>query len=276
MNPKQKIVLSIIGFLSVALLFVGAGFVDNGRIGLDDFLWIQALAIFIGLFALVGAAEKILDAGLAEFKATALWWAALFAILGYFARISALDDVNKIFHIDASALPMTLVAASAMRFFLWMKWPFIIVAVGSIGILFLMWRGTYFPEKTTDGERLASGVLTLSNLVCCGLAAIFISYQLDDIGRQQKLYRTAHAADFVSKFSCSGVDDKKFSVLFIGPEQRKILVAPKLPSPSFFGTRSAEFLQALEVPPEFPVVDCVLPSVNLEQWLQNLSTSTSK
>jgi len=168
---------------------------------------------------------------------------------------------------------MTLVAASAMQFFAWMKWPFVVVAIGSLITLFLMWKGEYFSEKDKEIDRVASCVLTLSNLVSCAMAAIFICYQLDEDGRKQKLYRTAHAADFVSQFTCLGIDKARFSVLFIGPEQRKVLVAPKLPEPILFGARSPEFLQALEVPKKFLVMECIFPSVDIEQWMQEISTN---
>lgn len=273
MTSEQKYFLAGFGFLSVVMLFVGAGLVDNGYVGPDKFLWIQSVALFIGFFVLAGACEKILGKGLAEFKVTSLWWAALFAVLGYFARISALNDVNQLFHIDPVAVPMTLVAASVMQFFVWMKWPFMVVALGSLIALLLMWKGTYFDVEVNETERMASGWLTVSNLVSCALAATFISYQLDEDGRKQKLYRTAHAADFVSQFTCVGIDKAHFSVLFIGPEQRRILIAPKLPEPVLFVNRSPEFLQALKVPKEFPVTECILPPVDLKSWMQEISAN---
>jgi len=78
MTSEQKYFLAGFGLLSVILLFAGAGLADNGYVGPDKFLWIQSIALFIGLFALAGACEKVLGKGLAEFKTTSLWWAALF------------------------------------------------------------------------------------------------------------------------------------------------------------------------------------------------------
>ena len=92
-------------------------------------------------------------------------------------------------------------------------------------------------------------------------------FQLDGAGRQQKIFRIALAADFVSEFSCSGINNKKFSVLFIGPEQRRVLVVPRIPEPSLLGNGSPEFLQSLNLPAEFPVLDCV-PPLTLNQWIE--------
>lgn len=271
MTQTHRYVLAGFGFFSLLLLFFGAGLLDSGKIEANTYLWVQAVAILIGLFTLAAAIEKMLPRGLQEFKSSALWWTVGLAILAYFARVAALDDVNKVFHIDPSGLPMTLAAANVMRFFIWMEWPFIVVACISFVVLILIAKGTYFPDEMPENERAAGVILVLSIMMNCILCALFIHFHLDEQGRQQKLYRTAHAADFVSKFHCQGIDPDKFSVLFIGPEQRKVLVAPKLPAPVLFGKMSAEFLQALKVPAEFPTLDCV-PTVDFEQWSKDLST----
>lgn len=271
MAQTHRYVLAGFGFFSFLLLFFGAGLLDSGKIEANTYLWVQAAAILIGLFTLAAAIEKMLPRCLLDFKSSAIWWAVGLAILAYFARVAALDDVNRVFHIDPSALPMTLAAANVMRFFIWMEWPFIIMASISFVVLMLIAKGTYFSEDMPENERAASGILVFSIMMNCILCAAFIHFHLDEQGRQQKLYRTAHATDFVSTFHCQGIDADKFSVLFIGPEQRKVLVAPKLPAPLLFGKRSAEFLQALMVPAEFPTVDCA-PTVNFEQWSKDLST----
>ncbi len=265
MTSSQKWVLAIFSILSFTMLFGGAALLENGKISADTYLWIQATAAFIGFFALTAGAEKVLGGVLADFKSSALWWTALLALLAYFARISALDDVNKVFHIDPSALPMTLAAGSVMTLFMWMEWIFIVVAIMSMFVLAFMYKGTYFPPETNSNDKLASGALAVSNVVCCGLAALFINYQLDDTGRQQKLYRIALAADFVSTFRCQGIEESKVSVLFLGPEQRKVVLAQKLSTPVLFGERGPEFLRPLKVPSEFPIVDCV-PTVSGAVW----------
>jgi hypothetical protein len=130
----------------------------------------------------------------------------------------------------------------------------------------MIW-GSYFDTKTSEEEKTASYFLTICNFFCCGLAVLFIFRHLDDEGRAQKIYRTAHAADFVSKFDCAGWSGENVSVLFIGPEQRRILVAPNLPEPSLFSQKTSEFLQPLKIPAKFPVVECT-PTVNSEEWVK--------
>ncbi len=46
------------------------------------------------------------------------------------------------------------------------------------------------------------------------------------------IYRFAYSSDFNSKSFCKGVDPLKNKVLFIGAEQRLVLIAPLLPSDS--------------------------------------------
>jgi hypothetical protein len=267
MTKNQKYFLGILGFLAIGLLFTGALAVDERKIVPNTYLWIQGLALFVGLFALAGTAEKALGHWFTEFRVTSLWWAFLLAILTYFARLSALVDVNSVFHIDPSALPLTVISASVMRLFLWMKYPFIVISLLALLVLGLMIFGNYFDAKVSDQEKVASGFLTVSNFACCGLAALFIAHHLDDDSRKQKIYRTAQAADFVSEFDCAGWSSKDVSVLFIGPEQRRILVAPNLPEPSILAQKTAEILQPLKVPDRFPIVECI-PTVNSAQWVK--------
>jgi len=267
MTVKQKYLLGVVGIISIIFLFGGAAAVEEGKIVPNTYLWIQGAALFIGLFVLAGTIEKACDKGFAEFKVSALWWAALLAVLSYFARLSAVVDVNSVFNIDPSALPLTVIAASVMRLFVWMKYPFIIISFLSLVVLAFMLFGDYFDAKISGHEKAASGFLTVSNFACCGLAALFISNHLDDESRKQKIYRIAHAADFVSKFDCAGWSTKDVSVLFIGPEQRRVLVAPHIPEPDFLSQRTSDFLQPLKVPASFPVVECV-STVNSEGWVK--------
>lgn len=271
MTKNQKYLLGSLGILTIVLLFAGALAVDKREIAPNTYLWIQGVALLVGFFALAGTVEKVLGSGFGEFKVSALWWAALLAVLSYFARLSALVDVNSVFHIDPSSLPLTVIATSVMHMFLWMKFPFIAISVLALFVLALMLSRNYFGDDVSGEERTASGFLTFSNFVCCGLAAAFISNHLDDESRRQKIYRTAHAADFVSEFDCAGWTSENVSVLFIGPEQRRILVAPHLPEPSMVAQKTSEFLQPLKVPKTFPVVECI-PTVNSEQWVKEYIT----
>jgi len=265
MIQKHKNILSLISSLSFVVLFFGAGLVENGRIDPNTYIWVQGVAVFLGLFTLVAAVEKMAHQSLSEFKSSAIWWALSLGILGYYARISALDDVNKVFHIDPNALPMTLIVAQGMGVFVIMKWPFIIVTSMLFLAMIFICKGSYFSKDTPENEKVTDGFFVFSSMITCLLCAIFIQFQLDDSGRQSKIYRIAHYADFVSKYDCSGIDQNKYSALFIGPEQRKILVAPKLPKANFFGPKRAEFLQPLAIPTTFPILDC-RPSVNFQEW----------
>jgi len=267
MTFQQKGTLAAISSIAIIMLFGGYALLDEGKISADIYLWVQAGAVFVGFFAVAGAFEKKFGPSLSEFKVSGLWWAALLAIWGYLARVYAVDEVNNIFHVDPAALPLTVIAATVMRIFIWMQVPFLIVAVGSLMPLILVCRGTYFPERTEDAEKVATVILMLSSMVICSVSAIAVYSQLDENGRKQKLYRTAHATDFVSKFNCLGIDQGKYSVLFLGPEQRRVLVAPHLPEASLFQRPSPEFLQKLTVPSNFPIVDCQ-PAMTLEQWEQ--------
>lgn len=244
----------------------------EGRIEADAFMWLQGFAALSGMLVVAGVAEKKLGRHLAGFVSTRAVWAVMAAFLAYFARAAAVDDVNAVFHVDASALPMAVLAGTVMHLFSWLRLPFLAVCLVSAFAIVGMLRGTQWDERTGEGEKFALFVIALMSLFVCGIGAAFISAQLDEGGRRQKLYRIAHATDFSGTFRCAGVDDRAYSVLFIGPDQRRALVAPKVPPPSLFGQRTHEFLRSLRYPGEFPVVECV-PSVDAARWAAEIRDS---
>lgn len=269
MTIEHKKTISALGFISFLLLFGGAALLERNMINANTYLWIQAIAIFIGLFILATSIEKLVTKKFSDFKSSAIWWAAAIAILAFYSRICAMEDINNLFHIDPTALPMSLLATQFMRFFKLIEWPFIILSFSSALILILIVCGGYFSQEDSDEEKISSSILVFSNFINCALCALFIHYHLDDVGRKHKIYLIAHTADFSSKFHCQGIDENKFSVLFIGPEQKKVLVAPKIPKASFFNSKGAGFLQALAIPTEFPILDCT-SSMDFNRWKNDL------
>lgn len=248
-------VVTLIALISITLA------VSKGNIAQETYFWLLGLIILLGMYTVGALVERLIVHLFSAFQVSKLLWAALVAIGLFVGRKTGIGDVNAVFHIDAAALPMTTTAASAIALFAMMWWPFIIICATSGLILAISIIAT-LREKRGYGLAISlSAFLT----VICGLSALLITKQLDEEGRHQKIYRIAHATDFSAKFHCKGVDQERYSVLFIGPDQKKVLIAPLISQPSIFLTKRANVLDKVDIPSAFPVKECV-PSIEFDDW----------
>lgn len=260
-TPRHWIVVAGIAFASILLLLFGAGLSKEGYVDADKLLWVICIAVFLGLFSIMASVELATGGMLAPFQTAKGAWALLIALAAFAARRAAIDDVNAVFHLDASALPMTVWADALMCAFTWMKWPFWLLLTCSAALI--AWGGWKGMFDGGDGDiSPVAAILAFSNVFVSLLGLGFIHTHLSEAGRPQRLYRIAHATDFSSTFRCLGIDERTHSVLFIGPEQRRVLIAPKLPE-QLPGPHPAVFEQ-VKIPAEFPVVDCV-PTLNFQE-----------
>ena len=88
-------------------------------------------------------------------------------------------------------------------------------------------------------------------------AISIIGAQLNNQRRFEKiLYAISLATDFNSKFNCAGISQSEYNVVFLGPEQRRVLYTK--PPPKFDLTEeNIASLDNLLVPPDFYVMECV-------------------
>jgi hypothetical protein len=119
------------------------------------------------------------------------------------------------------------------------------------------WSGSY---TTRDWLRWFASMLAF------GLLLFFDLARLGNQERAQLLYRVAQASDFVAAFRCQGVESKGLTGLFIGPEQRRVLLAPVIEDPDFLLKDVPGLFKPVKIPEEFPIVECVAPAVDLSQW----------
>lgn len=123
-----------------------------------------------------------------------------------------------------------------------------------------MWTGNYF-DKHTSAEEKTARVITIAMVALTLLiSAIFIHARIHNKeSRLQIIYRIAHSSDFSSSFRCQGINEEIQSVVFIGPEQRRVLVAPKIEEPGIYLDKKADVLRNVNIPKEFPLMDCIAP-----------------
>src|SRR5690606_23496437 len=103
-----------------------------------------ALSVFLGLYTLLCLIEGKLGRHIIEFKTTLIAWTLLVGGLFFYGRISAVTDVNEIFHVDAAALPLTMLASTAIHIFGLLFWPIACALPIAIAWLLIVWAFDYF------------------------------------------------------------------------------------------------------------------------------------
>lgn len=252
--------LAIVSIASFISILIAANLLKNDEPSPNASILFLALSVFLGLYTLLCLIEGKLGRHIIEFKTTLIAWALLAGSLVFYGRISAVTDINEIFHIDASALPLTLLASTAIHISGLLFWPIVGVFLGAIAWLLIVWTGNYFDENTPAGEKIARVITIATVALSLLISATFIHARIHDKdSRLQIIYRTAHSSDFSASFRCQGIDQEAQSVLFIGPEQKRVLVAPRIQEQIFATNKKADVLRSVSIPTNFPLVDCIPP-----------------
>lgn len=238
-EPQSGVVGWVLA-LSVALLIIAIMIANSDGLTPEWFLSVMCLSMGTALFAIALLIEQTILRPLLNYASAAIFWIVLIGVATFFARRNALSDINNIFAFDASALPMTLSAGIAFHLAYFLFWPLVIGSCVSAIYCIGAMRGSE-PEG-------AIGAFVICVMTC--ISAFCVHQWFSDAARREQiLYRVAHMTDFSSKFNCAGVDPEKFQVLFVGPEQRRISVAPIIPETIlFFGKRPPRLLQNVTLP----------------------------
>ncbi|WP_454903634.1 hypothetical protein [Variovorax gossypii] len=256
-SKRSTTPLTIASVVSLLILVIAAMALRDRNISQALFTSVLGLSVTLGLLSIAGFVETLMKPALG-FESFRWGLVSALAFVGYLSRVDAVNDINAVFHIDAAALPLTTIAATVLRFATYMQWPMGVVFFGSVVVIGFMFWGSVLSDKD-DIEKLGLGTRVFAAAVSSGLALLLILTQLDDAGIKAKIYRVAHKADFVSSFNCEKTDPEQFSVLFIGPEQRRVLLAPKIQSDTNFlneRDQPPELMQPVKIPTYFQVMDC--------------------
>lgn len=249
-----------LGFLSVlSLLFYGlAGHaLDSKTIDPTSAFLVLGLAIATGLVVTFGLLEELFGESVTNFKAIRFTFAATLMVVAYVARASTLEEVNSIFHVGASALPMTVAAGTVLYTAALLFWPFVAAGMLSLAVLLCMLAGRYFSRDADDIEKIRSCCVAVAVLLSCACSAAFVHFQLAPEDRAQRLYLLAHSTDFSKSFRCAGLDEHDNSVLFLNADHSRILVAPKPTPLPTFEHRQPDLMKKVVIPNEFEVRDCL-------------------
>jgi hypothetical protein len=228
--PVIAKVVSDIGFLSpawsVGLVLIGA---------------------VLGVLVLNTLAHGWLERHFAAFKSAKFLGLGLLALATFIAHGQAVGEVNAIFHVDASALPHTTTAASAMVIGAWLLWAVLlpVLAVSSVCAIF------YYVKSRAGDVMIAFAIL----LACVTWVALVAQQAGPELRRKSNLYQIALEMDFNKRSNCVGLPKGTEGVLFIGPDQRRAIVAPQKVMIETRGEFGKLFPQ-LQIPSDFQIVDC--------------------
>ena len=238
----------------IAMSSLSAAFALLAR-ALDGFGWsegglIWALVLIGAAFGAVVLAtliRRLLNRHLASFKAARLFGVGLAALATFVAHGRAVGEVNAIFQVDASALPHATAAASAMTIGTWLFWTVLVPVTVTSGAWFIRCCA-----RSLYGDATIAGAIFFAGAAWSGL----IGHQTaPDQRRASNIYQIALATDFNKRSHCVGVPPDSEGVAFIGPDQRRAIVAPRkveVPGRGGFST----LIPQLQIPPSFPIVEC--------------------
>lgn len=256
-SNKKTYVINAASFIAMLAFVLVSAWNSQDDISQRTFITCLYLSIFLELVS-IGAMLELAFASTMELASFRWAFAAVLAVVAYFGRAQSMVDVNAVFHVDPGALPMTVAAGTAMRVAAYLFWPMAVISgVSVVALITLKWGGVL--DKADDITKVSAWSRAVFALIASSLALLIIHGQLSDSGIKTKLYRLTHDTDFNATFDCQGFSSEEFDALFLGPEQRRALFAPKI-APEFSLNESREqpeLLKPIKIPEGFIVAECV-------------------
>ncbi|WP_225085943.1 hypothetical protein [Pectobacterium colocasium] len=220
--------LCVIGVFGVLLAIIRSAGSDIDWVRehtLSFRLWGVALcSIFVG----VSLERSSVVSSLWRFTVTKVLLSIVLSGLVIYARGQAGIYVNAVFHVDASALPITLLFTTGLMVFKLLL-PFIIFVAVIMFLVNFFFMAAWFKNKFSGGNS----ELPLLQPVLCVLVSSVLLYhgwlwpsdQLSDTRVSEKIYLLANALDFNDSHQCANVPADR-PVVFLGNAQDAVLVAP--------------------------------------------------
>lgn len=260
--------LGLIGVIGVMLAITRSASSD-WEWARDNTLTFRLCAVVLcTLFVGVSLERSAVVRSLWSFTITKFLVSIIVSGLVLYARGKAAGHINQIFHIEASALPITLIFTTAILV-LKLLIPFILaiaVFLFTVHIFTgLHWCWQRIHDK--DGQEFP-----LHSLLTAFVSAVILHYgwgwstnQLSDSRIPEKIYLMAYALDFSHRNECANVPSN-WPIIFLGNDQQSVLVAPdKLVDFDF-----SKFFQAsVIVPTDFVRVRCDYKPASKSNGLPN-------
>lgn len=161
-----------------------------------------------------------------KFKTTKIILSLSFTGLIVYCTAEASSIINDVFNIDPSFFPFTRSFLVAYLFF--KKISILVYLLAIVGVVCIINVISYFKLKW-DGNsdvRFPIGALIYIIFTCIFsyFALGWVYSNFNDGVLNKKVYSLAHQLDFNKKNPCSNLQDFEVSVIFLGPNQEKVLV----------------------------------------------------
>lgn len=161
-----------------------------------------------------------------RFKTAKIILSLSFTGLIVYCTAEASSIINDVFNIDSSFFPFTRSFLVAYLFF--KKISILVYLLAIIGVFCIVNIISYFKSKW-DGNsdfEFPFGALLYIFFTCVfsyfSLGWVDTNFNGDVLNK--KVYSLAHKMDFNNKNPCSNLQDLEVSVIFLGPNQDKVLV----------------------------------------------------
>ncbi|HBM1441688.1 TPA: hypothetical protein LUI45_004654 [Salmonella enterica subsp. enterica] len=161
-----------------------------------------------------------------KFKTTKIILSLSFTGLIVYCTAEASSIINDVFNIDPSFFPFTRSFLVAYLFF--KKISILVYLLAIVGVVCIINIISYFKLKW-DGNsdvRFPIGALIYIIFTCIFsyFALGWVYSNFNDGVLNKKVYSLAHQLDFNKKNPCSNLQDFEVSVIFLRPNQEKVLV----------------------------------------------------
>ncbi|EKP5434380.1 hypothetical protein P3N87_004627 [Salmonella enterica] len=161
-----------------------------------------------------------------KFKTTKIILSLSFTGLIVYCTAEASAIINDVFNIDPSFFPFTRSFLVAYLFF--KKISILVYLLAIVGVVCIINIISYFKLKWNGNSDVRFPIGALIYIIFTCIFSYFVlgwvySNFNDDV-LNKKVYSLAHQLDFNKKNPCSNLQDFEVSVIFLGPNQEKVLV----------------------------------------------------
>ncbi|QZI73706.1 hypothetical protein K5F93_15580 [Pseudomonas protegens] len=227
-SQNLKIALGLLGFIGLMLAITRAAGSDIEWVRehtLAFRLWGVALCtMFVG----VSLERSVIVKSLWGFTVTKLLVSIVLSCVVIYARGKAAGYINGVFHVDASALPITLVYITGLMVFKLLL-PFVFAITITLFVAHIFAAIGWLKDKLTGKQNELPPLYSLLSVFVSGVILFYgwnwSNGQLSDSRVPEKVYLMAHALDFNQSHECANIDANK-PVVFLGNAQESVLVAP--------------------------------------------------
>ena len=188
------------------------------------------------------------------------------SVLVVYSAGRASSIINGIFAIDAGAFPYSramlagwIAFSMAVKPLLWLVGVFAVGHGGAIAMWFFQPQKVGGPlSSIKPGFPWQSVLVIILSLIVLGNAYGWFYRSLSEDQLPAKVYQLARTLDFNARHACVNLPEKA-PVIYIGPDQRRVLVDERLDPVLTFGEFVNSPVQAEDNPPEvFKVQDCLM------------------